>query len=105
MSKTKGYWPQDITALRAGSRIAALQGACAKNLRSLPAKGTNYAAAALHGTSLKGASLYCTTQPCIICAKMIINAGIKEIVIKRGYPDKMAREFLREAKVRVRLAK
>ncbi|OGW77223.1 MAG: cytidine deaminase [Omnitrophica bacterium RIFCSPLOWO2_02_FULL_45_16] len=73
--------------------------------RGLHGEQNAFLQAALHGTSLKGASLYCTTQPCIICAKMIINAGIKEIVIKRGYPDKMAREFLREAKVRVRLAK
>lgn len=61
--------------------------------------------AALHGTSLKGATLYCTTQPCIICAKMIINAGIQEIVIKGGYPDKMARDILHEAKVKVRTVK
>ena len=73
--------------------------------RGLHGEQNAFLQAALHGTSLKGASLYCTTQPCIICAKMIINTGIKEIVIKRGYPDKMAREFLREAKVRVRLAK
>ena len=73
--------------------------------RGLHGEQNAFLQAALHGTSLKGASLYCTTQPCIICAKMIINAGIKEIVIKGDYPDKMAREFLREAKVRVRLAK
>lgn len=61
--------------------------------------------AALHGTSLKGATLYCTTQPCIICAKMIINAGIREIVIKGAYPDRMAREILKEAKIKVRIVR
>ena len=36
--------------------------------------------AAYHGVSVKGASLYCTTQPCSICAKMIINAGLNRII-------------------------
>jgi len=58
--------------------------------------------AALHGTSLKDSILYSTTQPCIICAKMIINAGIREIVIKGDYPDKMSKDLLREAKIKVR---
>lgn len=73
--------------------------------RGLHAEQNSLLQAALHGTSLKGATLYCTTQPCIICAKMIINAGIREIIIKGGYPDKMARDILREAGVKVRLAK
>jgi dCMP deaminase len=60
--------------------------------------------ASLHGISVRDSILYCTTQPCIICAKMLINAGIKEIVISDGYPDKMAMDFLREAGVTVRKA-
>ena len=58
--------------------------------------------AATHGVSIKGAQLYCTNQPCSICAKMIINAGISEIVYQSGYADPMAREMLEEAGVRVR---
>ena len=73
--------------------------------RGLHAEQNAFLQAALHGTSLKGASLYSTTQPCIICAKMIINAGIREIVIKGGYPDRMAREILREAKIKIRTVK
>lgn len=73
--------------------------------RGLHAEQNAFLQAALHGTSLKGASIYSTTQPCIICAKMIINAGLREVVIKGGYPDKMAREILREAKIRVRTVK
>lgn len=73
--------------------------------RGLHAEQNAFLQAALHGTSLKDASIYSTTQPCIICAKMIINAGIKEIVIKGDYPDKMAKEFLRKARVRVRKVK
>lgn len=57
--------------------------------------------AALHGVSVKGSRLYSTIQPCIICAKMLINAGIKEIVVSSGYPDKMSAEFLEEAGIRI----
>jgi len=73
--------------------------------RGLHAEQNAFLQAALHGTSLKDAILYSTTQPCIICAKMVINAGIKEIVIKGVYPDKMAREILKEAKIKVRLVR
>jgi len=61
--------------------------------------------AAFHGVSAQGSKMYATTQPCIICAKMIINAGIKEIIISGSYPDKMAKEFLKEAGVKVRIYK
>ena len=72
--------------------------------RGLHGEQNAFLQAALHGTSLRDSTLYSTTQPCIICAKMIINAGIKEIIIKGGYPDKMARDILREAKIKVRTA-
>ena len=73
--------------------------------RGLHAEQNAFLQAALHGTSLKGASLYSTTQPCIICAKMVINAGITDIVIKGDYPDKLSKDLLREAKVKVRVFK
>lgn len=57
--------------------------------------------AATLGVSLTGSTLYSTNQPCIICAKMVINAGLKKIVTKGGYPDKLASELLREAGVEV----
>ena len=57
--------------------------------------------AAFYGVSIKGAILYCTTQPCSICAKMIINAGIVRIIYQSGYADPMAREMLAEAGVEV----
>jgi len=70
--------------------------------RALHAEQNALIQASLHGISVKGATLYATTQPCVICAKMLINAGIKEIVITEGYPDKMAMDFLRQAKIKVR---
>lgn len=59
--------------------------------------------AALCGISTKDSILYITNQPCAICAKMLINAGVKEIVASGGYPDKIAEEFLKEAKVNVKI--
>ena len=55
--------------------------------------------AARLGIVLEGATLYCTHQPCVICAKMIINAGIKRIVYKYGYPDEFSVQLLNEAGV------
>jgi len=53
--------------------------------------------AAYHGVSVKGASLFCTNQPCSICAKMIVNAGIVAIYYRSGYADPLARDMLSEA--------
>ena len=55
--------------------------------------------AARLGIVLEGATLYCTHQPCVICAKIIINAGIKRIVYKDGYPDEFSVQLLNEAGV------
>lgn len=73
--------------------------------RGLHAEQNALLQAALYGVSLKESILYCTNQPCIICAKMLINAGIKEIVILDGYPDRMAKEILDEAHIRIRKLK
>lgn len=70
--------------------------------RGLHAEQNVIIQAALHGVGTKGSVLYLTNQPCIICAKMLINAAIEEIVISGDYPDKMAMEFLKEAKIKVR---
>ncbi len=70
--------------------------------RALHAEQNALIQACLHGISVKGAILYATNQPCVICAKMLINAGINEIVIAEGYPDKLAMDFLRQAKIKIR---
>ena len=57
--------------------------------------------AAKLGVSVDGATLYCTHQPCVICAKMIINAGIKRVVYKYGYPDEFSMKLFDEAGVKV----
>ncbi len=53
--------------------------------------------AAYHGIAIAGSEIYCTTHPCSICAKMIINAGITRIYYVEGYPDEYAKQWLDEA--------
>lgn len=55
--------------------------------------------AAKMGISIEGATIYVTHQPCTICTKMIINAGIKRVVFKHGYPDDFSKVLLDEAGV------
>ena len=55
--------------------------------------------AAKLGISIDGATLYCSHQPCVICSKMIVNAGIKRVVYCEAYPDDFAIQLLDEAGV------
>lgn len=73
--------------------------------RGLHAEQNVLLQAAIYGVSTKDSVLYITNAPCSICAKMLINAGIKEIVFVDDYPDKMAKEFLGEAKIKIRKMK
>ncbi|GEM_PF-4167026 len=61
--------------------------------------------AAYHGIGVKGATIYTTTSPCVLCTKMIINAGIKEVVYNAAYPmGEGPLALLRTAGVSVRRA-
>jgi dCMP deaminase len=57
--------------------------------------------AAHHGVSIAGATLYCTNLPCVICSKMLINAGIHEIFYREGYADTLSEDLLKVAQVPV----
>ena len=57
--------------------------------------------AAKLGVEITGATLYCTHQPCILCAKMIVNSGITRVVYGEGYPDEFSMEIFDEAGVDV----
>ena len=57
--------------------------------------------AAFHGVGIKGATLFCTNLPCSICAKMIINAGIKKICYHSGYADAISKEMLDAAGIEI----
>ncbi len=69
--------------------------------RATHAEQNAIAQAAYSGTSVKDSVLYVTTQPCVLCAKLAINAGITKIVFKGDYPDDLALELLKEAGVSV----
>jgi dCMP deaminase len=57
--------------------------------------------AALHGISLEGCTIYCTHTPCVLCAKMMINAKVKRVVIFTKYADNSFIELFREAGIQV----
>lgn len=65
--------------------------------RALHAEQNAIVQAAMYGVSVQGGTLYVTHQPCVMCAKMAINAGIKRIVFKGDYPDQLSKELLEEA--------
>jgi len=65
--------------------------------RGLHAEQNAIIQAARHGINIEGSTLYCTDSPCIICSKMLVNAGVMQIVFGRGYPDSLSKEMLREA--------
>lgn len=69
--------------------------------RGLHAEQNAIIQAARLGINISGATLYCTTMPCIICSKMIINAGITKVVYGEGYADELAREMVAEAGIAV----
>ena len=65
--------------------------------RAIHAEQNAIIQAARHGISVVGSTLYTTTQPCIICTKMLINAGVEKIYYEDGYPDELAAEMIEEA--------
>ncbi|HXF62656.1 MAG TPA: cytidine/deoxycytidylate deaminase family protein [Caldilineaceae bacterium] len=68
-------------------------------VRTLHAEQNAIIQAALHGVSIEGATAYVTHQPCLTCAKMLINAGIRRVVYAGNYPDPYSREFFAQAGV------
>ena len=69
--------------------------------RALHAEQNAIIQAATLGQSVEGGTIYITHQPCVICAKMIINAGIERIVVREGYPDELAVQILKEAGLKI----
>ena len=65
--------------------------------RGLHAEQNVIVQAAYHGIAIGGATIYCTNKPCVICSKMIINAGIKKVYYDEGYDDPLADQMMGEA--------
>jgi dCMP deaminase len=86
---------------------------CMRKLQKIPSGTRHEVCYAVHaeqnaiiqsgknGISIDGATIYSTHQPCVICAKMIINSGIKRVVYAEGYPDEFALQLFEEAGVAV----
>lgn len=71
--------------------------------RGLHAEQNAIIQAAKYGINIDGASIYINTQPCVVCAKMLINAGIQEIVYANPYPDELAMSMLEESGIKLRV--
>lgn len=89
----------DIGCIRQQNNIES--GTCHEKCRAVHAEQNAIIQAAIHGVSTDFATLYCTHQPCILCAKMIINSNIKKVVYIQPYPDTDALDFFADADVEV----
>ena len=69
--------------------------------RALHAEQNAIIQAAKVGVSTEGATIYITLQPCVICAKMLVNAGITRIVHRGEYPDPLSQSILAEAGIEI----
>ena len=67
--------------------------------RAIHAEQNAIIQAARHGVSIEGAIVYTTHQPCVICTKMLINASVKKIYYREGYPDELSKQMLAQAGV------
>ena len=97
----------------AGIKSCTEKGECMRRKLNIPSGTRHELCYAIHaeqnaiiqaaklGISIDGATMYGTHQPCVICAKMIINAGIKRVVYKEGYPDEFSLQLFNEAQVSV----
>jgi len=65
--------------------------------RGLHAEQNALVQAALHGTAVRGGTVYCTHKPCVLCTKMLINAGIRRVCFAEGYEDALADDLARQA--------
>ena len=73
--------------------------------RGLHAEQNAIIQAAVFGVSIEGSTLYCTNTPCIVCVKMLINAGVKDIIYSGDYPDDLAKEMLEESHINIKKLK
>jgi len=71
--------------------------------RAVHAEQNAIAQAAMFGVNIRDGIMYSTTHPCILCSKLIINSGIKEIVIQDSYPDKFSQKMLKQAGVEIKV--
>jgi len=93
------FWSRKNGCLREEASIPS--GTRHELCRALHAEQNAIVQAAYHGTSIAGSTLYCTNKPCVICSKMLINAGIKRIFFEEDYKDDLADAMLAEAGIEI----
>ena len=76
-------------------------GKCHELCRGVHAEQNAITQAAYHGVSVNGGTVYCTHQPCVVCTKMLINAGIKRVVYGNPYPDELAQEMMGQSGMQI----
>lgn len=89
----KGVCLRDINKIASGTRH--------EMCKAVHAEQNAIIQCAYHGVSCNGGTLYVTTQPCSICAKIIINSGIERVVWKGDYPDDMTIDLFKAAGVKL----
>lgn len=111
--KNKRIMTTGYNGAPAGVRTCVERGECLREKLGIPSGTKQEICYATHaeqnaiiqaaklGVSIDGATLYCTHQPCSVCAKMIINAGIRRVVYQEGYPDSFSLDIFEEAKVQL----
>jgi dCMP deaminase len=70
--------------------------------RGLHAEQNAIIQASVFGVSIKGSVLYCTFTPCVVCVKMLINAGVTEIIYSGEYPDDLAKQMISESNLKIK---
>ncbi len=81
--------------------LGVAQGSKHELCRGLHAEQNAIIQSAIHGVSVEGAELYSTHHPCVVCAKMLINARISRIYLAEDYPDRLAKDLLGQAGVEI----
>ncbi len=89
----------DIGCLR--DRLGIPSGERHELCRGLHAEQNAIIQAAYHGVRIRGAEMYCTHQPCVLCAKMIVNAGIEALYYAGDYHDELSLQVFEEAGTRL----
>ena len=97
----------------AGIKTCVEKGVCPRQQLGIPSGQRHELCYAVHaeqnaiiqaaklGISIEGATLYCTHQPCILCAKMIVNSVLSRVIYGEGYPDEFSMQIFEEARVNV----
>ena len=111
--KNKRIMTTGYNGAPAGVKTCVERGECLRRKMNVPSGQRQELCYAVHaeqnaiiqaaklGVSIDGATLYCTHQPCVMCAKMIVNSGITRVVYGEGYPDEFSLAIFEEAGVQV----